>query len=98
MVCQANPFLALWSMVTRHSDDGGDLDQRQAVSRTEALRAYTTLGAYSGREEAVKGSIEPGKLADIAILDRDYFTCHEDEIRSIRVHATVLDGDLLHHT
>jgi predicted amidohydrolase YtcJ len=98
MVCQANPFLALWSMVTRRSDDGGDLDQRQAVSRTEALRAYTTLGAYSGREEAVKGSIEPGKLADIAILDRDYFTCHEDEIRSIRVHATVLDGDLLHHT
>jgi hypothetical protein len=97
MVCQANPFLALWSMITRRSDDGADLDQSQAVSRAEALHAYTTLGAYSGREEAVKGSIEPGKLADIVILDRDYFTCPEDEIRNIRVHATVLDGDILHH-
>lgn len=97
MVCQANPFLALWSMITRRSDDGGDLDQGQAVSRAEALHAYTTLGAFSGREEAVKGSIEPGKLADIAILDRDYFTCPEDEIRDIHVHATVLNGDILHH-
>ena len=97
MVCQANPFLAIWSMVTRRSDEGADLDRDQAVSRTEALHAYTTLGAYSGREEAVKGSIEPGKLADIVILDRDYFTCPEDEIRDIRVHATILNGDILHH-
>ena len=97
MVCQANPFLALWSMITRRSDDGGDLDQCQAVSRIEALHAYTTLGAYAGREEAVKGSIEPGKLADIVVLDRDYFTCPEDEIRDIRVQATVLDGSILHH-
>ncbi len=84
-------------MITRRSDDGGDLDRRQAVSRTEAMHAYTALGAFSGREEAVKGSIEPGKLADIAILDRDYFTYPEDEIRDIHVHATVLDGDILHH-
>ena len=84
-------------MITRRSDDGGNLDQRQGVSRTEALHAYTTLGAYSGREEAVKGSIEPGKLADIAILDRDYFACPEDEIRDIHVHATVLNGDILYH-
>jgi hypothetical protein len=97
MVCQANPFLALWSMITRRSDDGGDLDQCQAVSRIEALHAYTTLGAYAGREEAVKGSIEPGKLADIVVLDRDYFTCPEDEVRDIRVQATVLDGSILHH-
>ncbi len=97
MVCQANPFLALWSMVARKSRNGADLDERQAVSRTEALRAYTTLGAFSGREEAVKGSLEVGKLADIAILDRDYFSCPEQEIRQIRVTATVLNGDVLHH-
>ncbi len=97
MVCQANPFLALWSMITRRSDNGGDLDRSQAVSRTEALHAYTTLGAFSGREEAVKGTLEPGKLADIAILDQDFFTCPEDGIRDIHVHATVLNGGILYH-
>ncbi|MEO1458092.1 MAG: amidohydrolase [Pseudomonadota bacterium] len=97
MVCQANPFLALWSMVTRQSDSGGDLDRAEAVSRMEALHAYTTLGAWSGREEAVKGSLEPGKRADIAVLDRDYFTCPEDEIRAVGVSMTLLDGRPLWH-
>ncbi|MEM6548309.1 MAG: amidohydrolase [Pseudomonadota bacterium] len=97
MVCQANPFLALWSMVTRQSDTGGDLDTREAVSRAEALAAYTTLGAFSGREEADKGALRPGMLADVAILDRDYFACPEDEIREIRVAATVLGGEYRAH-
>ncbi|MEM9784370.1 MAG: amidohydrolase [Pseudomonadota bacterium] len=97
MVCQANPFPALWSMVTRQSDTGGDLDRRQAVSRAEALAAYTTLGAYSGREEAIKGALRPGMLADIAILDRDYFDCPAEEIRDIRVTGTVLGGAYLAH-
>ena len=88
MVCQANPFLAMWSMVNRKTDTGGDLDASQKVSRLEALRAYTTLGAYSGREEGFKGSLEPGKLADIAILDRDFFECPENEIRDIKVNRT----------
>lgn len=92
MVCQANPFLAMWSMVNRTSDTGGDLDASQAITPTEALHAYTTLGAWSGREETVKGSLEIGKLADIAILDRDYFTIPTGEIRDIRVDATIVGG------
>ena len=95
MVCQANPFLAIWSMVNRQSDMGGDLDKSQAVSREEALRAYTTLGAWSGREEAVKGSLEVGKLADVAVLDRDYFSIPEEEIRDTKVEMTVLGGELV---
>ena len=92
MVCQANPFLALWSMVNRKSDTGGDLYRGEAVTPTEALRAYTWLGAYSGREEAVKGSLEIGKLADIAVLDRDYFTIPTEEIRAVTVTRTLLGG------
>ena len=92
MVCQANPFLALWSMVTRQSDTGGDLDRREAVTRDEALRAYTSLGAWSGREETMKGSLEIGKLADVVVLDRDYFSCPEHEIREIAVEATIVGG------
>ncbi len=92
MICQANPFLAMWSLVNRKTDTGKDLDASQKISRVEALRAYTTLGAFSGREEALKGSLEPGKHADIAILDRDFFDCPADDIRAIRVNATILGG------
>lgn len=96
MVCQANPFLALWSMVNRKSDTGGDLDASQAVSPTEALRAYTWLGAHSGREEHIKGSLEVGKLADVAVLDRDYFSIPTDEIREVQVDMTVIGGRVVH--
>jgi len=93
MVCQANPFLALWSMVNRMSDTGGDLCRDEAVTPLEALHAYTTLGAYSGREEGRKGSLEIGKLADLAVLDRDYFSIPPQEIREVQVTRTLLGGD-----
>lgn len=92
MVCDPNPFVALWSMVTRKSDSGGDLDLSQAVTPAEALNAYTLLGAYSGREESEKGSLEIGKLADLAVLDRDYFTIPVEEIREVQVEQTIIGG------
>jgi hypothetical protein len=46
-VCSPNPFTAMWSMVNRKTDSGQSLDDSQAVSATEALRAYTTLGAFA---------------------------------------------------
>ncbi len=95
MVCQANPFLALWSMVNRKSDTGGDLDASQAVTPTEALRAYTWLGAHSGREERIKGSLDLGKLADVAVLDRDYFSIPVEEIRDVAVDLTLVGGKVV---
>ena len=91
-VCSPNPFTAMWSMVNRKTDSGQSLDPSQAVSITEALHAYTTLGAYAGREEAIKGTLEPGKLADIAVLDRDIFTIDSDEIRNVQVDMTIVGG------
>lgn len=96
MVCQANPFLALWSMVNRKSDTGGDLDASQAITPTEALNAYTWLGAHSGREEHLKGSLEIGKLADVAVLDRDYFSIPTEEIREVQVDMTVIGGRVVY--
>lgn len=95
MICQANPFPAMWSLITRKTDTGRSLDASQKIDRLEALRAYTTLGAYSGKEEAFKGSLEPGKLADLAVLDRDFFECPEDEIRHIKVDLTLLGGQTI---
>ena len=96
MVCQANPFVAIWSMVNRRSDSGGDLDAREAVTVDEALRAYTILGAWSGREEAIKGSLELGKLADVAVLDRDPYAVPSDELRDVRVDMTIVGGTIRH--
>lgn len=92
-VCQPSPWVALWSMVNRRSGTGTDLDRRQAVTPLEALRAYTVLGAWSGFEERIKGSLEVGKLADLVVLDRDYFTIDADDIRHVRALMTFVGGE-----
>jgi predicted amidohydrolase YtcJ len=98
-VCTPDPFAAMWAMVNRKTDSGGALDApgepSQAISVSEALRAYTMLGAYSGREEAIKGSLEVGKLADLAVLDRDILSIPPEEIRQVRVDMTFLGGALV---
>ncbi|MDP6705853.1 MAG: amidohydrolase [Alphaproteobacteria bacterium] len=91
-ICRPNPFTAIWSMVNRKAEKGNDLDGSQAVTPLEALRAYTVLGAFAGREEAVKGTLELGKLADIVVLDRDLFEIPKEEIREIRVETTIVGG------
>jgi predicted amidohydrolase YtcJ len=91
-VCRVNPFTALGAMVTRRSQTGADLDASQAVTPLQALAAYTTLGAWAQREEADKGSLEPGKLADLAMLDTDILACDPTAIRDARVVATVVGG------
>jgi predicted amidohydrolase YtcJ len=92
MVCSANPFSAMHVMVNRETDTGGDLDTAQAIDPAEALRAYTWLGAHAGREEHLKGSIEIGKLADMAVLDQDLLSIDPSEIKNIQVDMTVLGG------
>ncbi len=97
-VCTPNPFVAIWAMVNRKSDSGQSLDApgmpSQAVNVAEALKAYTILGAFSGREEAIKGTLEIGKLADLAVLDRDILSIPAEEIREVRVDKTLVGGDL----
>ena len=93
-VCTPNPFTAMWAMVNRQTDTGQSLDPCEAITPLEALRAYTTLGAYSGREEQVKGSLEPGKLADIAVLDRDFFSIAPEDIREVQVDMTLVGGEV----
>jgi predicted amidohydrolase YtcJ len=95
-VCRVSPWTAIACMVTRRTAGGTDLDPREAVTPEEALRAYTLLGAWAQREEREKGSIEPGKLADFCILDRDILTGDPEAIGGTRVLATVVGGELRH--
>jgi predicted amidohydrolase YtcJ len=87
-----HPFYAMWMTITRKTADGGVLGPEQRITREEALRMWTLNPAYLTFEEKEKGSIEPGKLADFAVIDRDYLTVPEDEIRNIEAVLTVVGG------
>ena len=91
----ANPFVSLYALVTRKNRLGQEIAPHEAVSREEALRTFTLGGTWLTREEAIKGSIEVGKLADMAILDRDYFSVPEEEIKDIQVDTTIVGGQVV---
>ncbi len=91
-----NPFLAMWSVITRKTERGSVIVPEEAVSREQALKMYTINNAYETFEEDVKGSIEPGKYADLAVLSQDILTCPVDSIRDIRVLMTILDGKIIY--
>ena len=82
--------------VTRRRADGapgpGGWQPQECISVAEAVRAYTLGAAFASGEEAIKGSITPGKLADLVLLDRDIFTCAPAKILQTRVLATLVDG------
>ena len=63
-----------------------------------ALRAYTVNNAWAAGEEALKGSLEAGKLADLVVLDRDPFHVPADELKDLRVLATVIGGEIVYST
>jgi predicted amidohydrolase YtcJ len=88
-----NPFLGMWIAVSRRAKGfEGRLHPEEALTREQAIRFYTINNARLLFLEDRIGSLEEGKLADLAIVDRDLLTCPEDEIRSARVLATYVDG------
>ncbi len=91
----ANPFVSLYALVTRKNRLGQEIAPHEAVSREEALRTFTLGGTWLTREEALKGSLEVGKLADMAVLDRDYFAVPAEEIKDIQVDKTIVGGQVV---
>ncbi len=91
-----NPFLAMWSMVTRTTERNHVIVPEEAITREEALRMYTINNAHASFEESLKGSIEPGKLADLAILSGDLLGCPAEQIREIRSEMTMVGGKIVY--
>jgi predicted amidohydrolase YtcJ len=91
-----NPFLAMYIAVTRKNQNGRTYGPEQRISRIAALRAMTSSAAYLDFNENKIGSLEVGKFADLAVLDRDYLTCSEEEIRAIKVLMTMVNGKLVY--
>jgi predicted amidohydrolase YtcJ len=91
-----DPIACYFATATRKLADGSTFYPDQRMTRAEALRSYTLSGAYAGFEEKIKGSLAPGKLADIAVLSRDILTVPDDDIRGARVTCTIVGGKILY--
>jgi len=92
-----DPMANFFAAVTRRLKDGTTFFPGQKMTREEALRAYTINGAYAAFETGLKGSLVPGKLADITVLSRDILTCPEDDILTTEVIYTIIGGKVTYH-
>ena len=91
-----NPWLGMWTSITRKARK---LDKpvhiENALTREEALRLYTSNNAFLLKSEKITGSLEPGKLADIILVDRDPLTCPIDDLVQTQVLKTWLGGKVV---
>jgi predicted amidohydrolase YtcJ len=97
-VAPATPLEGIYAAVTRRTLDDKNPDgwvPAQKITVEEALRAYTTGGAYASFDEARKGSLSAGKLADLVMIDRDLFKIPPEQIREAQVVATVVGGKVV---
>jgi predicted amidohydrolase YtcJ len=92
-----SPMLCLWWLITGKTVAGVAIrDPKQNVTRAEALRMYTIGSAWFTFAEKRRGSIEVGKLADLAVLNADYLTVAEDQIPSIESVLTMVGGRVVY--
>jgi predicted amidohydrolase YtcJ len=87
-----NPFVGMYAAVARKTVQGKQFDLSEAISREDAIRSYTIAGAWATGLEHRKGTIEPGKLADLIVLDRDPLACSDEELRDMVVTRTMVGG------
>jgi predicted amidohydrolase YtcJ len=91
-----SPIASYYATVSRMMANGERFFPDQRMSRMEALKSYTLNAAYAAFEEDSKGSLTPGKLADIVVLDRNLLTVPEEEIPDAQVVYTIVGGQVLY--
>jgi hypothetical protein len=94
-VVPANPILGIYSAISRKTESGEILLPEEAITPLEAIKMYTVDAAQAILEERVKGSLEPGKLADLVVLSGDPTRLPIDEIKDLRVEMTILGGEVV---
>ncbi|MBZ5635036.1 MAG: amidohydrolase family protein [Acidobacteriia bacterium] len=96
-IAPLNPWLHIYYATTGVNSFGDKVNADQQLTRAEALRLFTRNNSWFLRMEEKIGSIERGKLADLAVLDRDYFAVPDAEIKKIRSVLTIVDGKIVHN-
>jgi len=94
-VVPLNPLMGIYAAVTRKVETGQFLAPWEGVSPVEALKMYTIEAAYASFDDPIKGTITPGKLADLAILSDNPLQMEREDIKEIKVMLTVLDGKVV---
>ena len=92
-----NPFFALWAMMVRTERTSDRvIGPVQRLTLNEGLRTLTTQGAYLSFEEDEKGSLQPGKLADLAVLSTDLAETSLDDLKEVSASLTMVGGHIVH--
>ncbi len=91
-----DPIASYYATVTRKAPDGKVFYGDQKMSRMEALKSYTIANAFAAFEEDIKGSLTPGKLADITVLTKDITTVPDEEIKTAKVAYTIIGGKIVY--
>ncbi len=91
-VSDFNPWVGMYAATTRKTVTGRVLGAAERISAKESLRSYTIGGAYATGQERQRGSIEPGKMADLVLLERDPLAMPVDELAGVKPLATMLGG------
>lgn len=95
-IAPLNPWLHIYYATTGLNSFGDQVNPGQHLTRAEAIRLFTRQNSWFLRMEDKIGSIEPGKLADLTVLDRDYFTVPDAAIKKIRSALTIVNGNVVH--
>jgi len=89
----SDPMMWMQSQLTRTDMKGNVWGANQRITLQEAIRCGTVNGAYAAFDENLKGSIQPGQLADLIVLDQDPFKTDPSALTKIRVERTMVDGE-----
>jgi predicted amidohydrolase YtcJ len=96
-IAPMNPWLHMYYATTGLNARGLQINPGQQISREEVLRLYTSRNGWFLRKEDELGSLEPGKLADLAVLNKDYFSVPDLELKQIRSALTLVGGEIVHN-
>ena len=96
IVSSINPWLSLWWLVSGRTFGGPRRAAEHRLTREQALGLYTRGSAWFSSEEHERGTLAAGALADLAVLDADYFGIDEDALPSVRSELTIVDGAIVH--
>ncbi len=97
-VVPLNPMNGIYAAVTRQTSDNNNPEgwiPEEKISLEDAVKCYTLNSAYAAFEENIKGSIEPGKLADLVVLNENIFEISPEKIKDVKVDMTVFDGKII---
>ena len=94
-ISDPNPLAGVGAAVTRLTEEDRRVQPKQGISLADALKAYTIGAATAAFEENIKGSVTPGKVADLTVLNENPFSVPPDRVKDIRVTMTMIGGKIV---